>query len=275
MKQAAVFSPILILLFLGGCTVVPTPLERQKTLTALSSEQNLTIQPIYTERFDLTSIVSGQCEDKSMRVYIEGDGFAWATRSRLSDNPTPINPLSAKLMAIDNSKCKAYLARPCQYEQSKECNQRYWSSARFSPEVIESYNEALDQLKKQYKIASFTLIGYSGGGAVAALEATQREDVKQLITIAGNLDSDAWTSLQGLEPLSGSLNPADASKRLQNIPQIHFTGSKDTVIPKEIFESYKNHFSDSARIKHIECNECTHNNGWDRYWFMNQENLQR
>lgn len=251
---------------MGGCTAIPTPIERQTTLKTLAHEHNLTLNTIHTERFDLTSIVSDKCENKSMRVYIEGDGFAWASRSHLSSDPTPINPLSAKLMMIDQSECKAYLARPCQYTKSTACSSEYWSNRRFSPEVIESYKEALDQFKKHYTIESFTLIGYSGGGAVVALIASSRTDVKELISVAGNLDTDAWVKLQELEPLSGSLNPANASQQIQNIPQIHLIGGQDTVIPKKIFESYKSHFSDSVNIKSIECPECTHNQGWELFF---------
>jgi Serine hydrolase (FSH1) len=264
--KSAAFSLVSILLLLGGCTAVPTPIERQQTLKNLSAEHNLTIKPIWTTHFTLSSVVSGQCEDKVMRVYIEGDGFSWASRSRLSDNPTPINPLAAKLMMIDPSGCKAYLARPCQYTRDEKCSNEYWSSRRFSPEVIQSYQEALDQLKLAYGIHSFALIGYSGGGAVVALTAANRHDISRLITVAGNLDTALWVKLQGLEPLDGSLNPADETANLENIPQIHFIGASDTVMPKEIFSSYRDHYIKPNKIESIECDKCTHNSGWEKVW---------
>jgi hypothetical protein len=257
----------LILFLLGGCSVnIPSPQERRTALEALASDHNLTIQPIPTPRFTLTSIVSNACADKVMRIYIEGDGFAWVTRSRISSDPTPINPLSAKLMMIDPSGCKAYIARPCQYANDATCTSEYWSNLRFSPEVIESYNNALDQLKQKYNIHSFTLIGYSGGGAVAALTAPRRNDVGKLISIAGNIDTDAWVNYHSISPLDGSLNPADEAKKLQEIPQIHLVGNEDTIVPKEILSSYKSHFLKTTNIKSIECNECTHNLGWEQKW---------
>lgn len=265
MKLAA-FSLVSILLLLGGCTAISTPIERQQTLQNLSAEHNLTIKLIQTTHFTLSSVVSGQCKDKAMRVYIEGDGLSWVSHSRLSDNPTPINPLAAKLMVIDPSGCKAYLARPCQYTRNEKCSNAYWSSRRFSPEVIQSYQEALDQLKRTYGIHAFSLIGYSGGAAVTALTAAKRDDISRLITVAGNLDTALWVKLQGLEPLDGSLNPADETANLENIPQIHFIGVNDTVMPKEIFLSYRDHFLKPNKIESIECDTCTHNSGWEKVW---------
>lgn len=201
-----------------------------------------------------------------MRVYFEGDGLSWVSRSRLSDNPTPINPLAAKLMMTDKNDCKVYLARPCQYTLDEKCSNVYWSSRRFSPEVIQSYQEALEQLKYTYNIRSFVLIGYSGGGAIAALSAARRDDVSRLITVAGNLDTNFWVKLQGLEPLHGSLNPADETLNLEKIPQTHFVGTNDTVMPKEIFSSYRSHFLKPEKIESIECDKCTHNIGWEKVW---------
>jgi hypothetical protein len=45
---------------------------------------------------------------------------------------------------------------------------------------------------------------------VASLVAARRHDVVRLVTVAGNLDHLAWTTLHGVSPLTGSLNPADA-----------------------------------------------------------------
>jgi hypothetical protein len=44
---------------------------------------------------------------------------------------------------------------------------------------------------------------------VAALVAARRTDVDRLVTVAGNLDPTAWAVYQHIQPLTGSLNPAD------------------------------------------------------------------
>ncbi|MEZ4694464.1 MAG: hypothetical protein R2837_10880 [Aliarcobacter sp.] len=46
-----------------------------------------------------------------------------------------------------------------------------------------------------------------------------RNDIDSLITVAGNLDIEKWTTMYNLSKLDGSLNPADFSKKLENIKQ--------------------------------------------------------
>lgn len=198
-----------------------------------------------------------------MRVYIEGDGFAWATHSRLSEDPTPINPFTAGVMASDPSRCKVYIARPCQYVGTDGCDSTYWSDKRFAGEVIESYNDALDQIKNRYRNDSFFLIGYSGGGAVAALSAAYRDDVRRLVTIAGNLDTEAWVKHHAISPLIGSLNPADFASKLESIPQLHLIGSDDTIMPKEIFLSYQRRFKNPETIRYKIIPQASHSGGWE------------
>lgn len=237
--------------------------ERQHTLDSIASEHHLQENTISTTHFSLYSLSdTSECENREMRVYIEGDGFAWKTRSMLSDNPTPINPLAAKLMASDPSRCKLYIARPCQYTNDSKCDNEYWSSRRFSPEVIKSYQDALIQIKKSNGIEQFHLIGYSGGGAIALLSAEGRHDVRHITTVAGNLDTDRWVSYHALSSLEGSLNPADKADAVSNIPQTHFVGGKDTVIPIDMFQSYSKKVSNPNRLRHVICEECTHSVGW-------------
>ena len=50
-----------------------------------------------------------------LSVYIEGDGLPWATRTELSDDPSPRSARVLKLAVQDNAMNAAYLARPCQY----------------------------------------------------------------------------------------------------------------------------------------------------------------
>lgn len=172
--------------------------------------------------FDLVAYLPGQIRPADqLTIYIEGDGLAWRSRTRPSDNPTPIDPLAFKL-AIKHPKGNAtYLARPCQFSdhQEKSCTQKYWTDARFSEEVINPTNHAIDQLKKRFQAKELILVGYSGGGAIAALITAKRDDVKHLITIAGNLDHRSWTDKHHLSPLTGSLNPAERINALKEVKQ--------------------------------------------------------
>lgn len=251
-------------LILLGCTSkTPTTEERKDTIDTLRSSAS--IETSYnSSRFKLFAIehLPPSCKDKDLHLYIEGDGLSWLSRSKRSHDPTPINPLAFKLMQQDPETCKVYLARPCQYTRSEVCKKKYWSSHRFSNEVIESYLEVLEQIKYKHRIRSFTLTGYSGGGAVAALIAAQREDVSALITVAGNLDHRKWTSMHGVSTLHGSLNPSDFSHKLENIPQYHLIGTKDTIIPETIFQAYKSRFQKRSQI-HARYYMATHHTGWE------------
>ncbi len=95
---------------------------------------------------------------------------------------------------------------------------------------------------------SIALFGYSGGGAIAALVAARRDDVGSLVTVAGNLDHVAWTSLHKVSPLHGSLNPAAAATSLRNLPQVHFVGGDDAIVPPSIAESYRARIPESERV---------------------------
>lgn len=185
-----------------------------------------------------------------LTVYIEGDGLAWVDSHTPSLDPTPRNPLALRLAIGDSREHAVYLARPCQYVTGgarRNCTNRYWTGGRFAPEVIEAVNQAIDQLKRRYGAEHLVLVGYSGGGAVAALTAAGRNDVAKLITVAGNLDTVAWASQKRLSPLTGSLNPSDAWQGLVNIPQLHFVGGRDKVMGPEFAEAYSSRFPAGRR----------------------------
>lgn len=249
------FFPITLCLFLlYGCTNhIPTPKHRLKT--ALNIDNNLETKYIETETFRLFSLQKLSKGCNNVHIYIEGDGLAWITRSKISNNPTPINPVALKLMTRDNTPCKVYIARPCQYVDSSMCEKKYWTSGRFHSKVIQSYKTALNKIKKKHKNTAFKLIGYSGGGAIALLTAAKRDDILQVITIAGNLDHTTWTQLHNITPLTESLNPVDYKNKLNNINQIHLMGTYDTIIPKKVTLSYMQNFPDNHnKIKLVHVN---------------------
>ena len=77
------------------------------------------------------------------------------------------------------------------------------------------------------------LIGFSGGGVLAAELALRRNDVLALITVAAPLDLEAWTRLHGVSPLvaaspAGALTAALAQAAF---PQRHLYGARDKVVP--------------------------------------------
>lgn len=241
---------LLPLLALSACMHIPSRQQRVDTANALALAKGWHGQQIETGRFRLAAYHRPKSQPGSrLTIYLEGDGLAWISRTTPSDDPTPINPVGLKLALAQPDGQVAYLARPCQYtnEVSPRCRQAYWTSARFSEEVIAAVDNAISQLAQQFQASKLTLVGYSGGGAVAALVAARRHDVDRLLTVAGNLDIVQWTSITRSSPLSNSLNPADAAGELQQVRQWHFSGGDDAIVPLAVTRSYADRFPLSNR----------------------------
>lgn len=269
-------SLVLSGLLVAGCASTSPQARREKTDSLISKHgwQKVMLDAGY---FALAGYVPQRFGAVSSRaatltVYIEGDGFAFRARQP-SEDPTPLNPLALELAIrhgeVFPDKTVAYLARPCQYVTGADalhCNDQYWATHRFSPEVIVSTNKALDQLKQRAGASSLVLVGYSGGGAVAALVAARRSDVTRLVTVAGTLDHRAWTSLHKVSPMDGSLNPADVWQKLQDIPQIHFVGAKDTIMPVAVAEAYRSRFPVAKRPEVQVVPDFDHECCWAERW---------
>lgn len=208
-----------------------------------------------------------------LRVYLEGDGLAWRTRHHLSAQPSPANPLALRLMLADPGQNRAYIARPCQFVQDASCVPRLWSDARFSVEIINAVSATLDQLKLDSGCRSFELVGYSGGATVALLLAARRDDVQRVITVCGNLDPELFCQLHHVSPLSASLSPVSYADRLRTVPQIHFLGADDKVIPFAIYASYRDALASAlAAPLHIVA-DADHHQGWVERWPLLLEQL--
>lgn len=202
--------------------------------------------------FSETSLSSGQFRvavftRKSSRasdvltIYIEGDGAAWATPYHPPPDPTPTNPVSLALAAADPAALVVYLGRPCQYldaEALRGCDNAYWTERRFAPEIIEAYDAALSQLKTAFGAKRIRLFGYSGGGVLATLLASRRDDVDDLVTIAAPLALGAWLAWHDASPLTGSLDPAELGDNVRLPRSMHFAGGSDKTVPSAIVEGF-------------------------------------
>lgn len=263
-----VLSRLLLLVILVGaiCGCARQQPLALTDLRLLADEQALLVRILAAPPFSLRALSPRTATGSVLRIYIEGDGRAWLSRNRLSSDPTPVNPLALELMRVDPTADKAYLARPCQYLQTAVCNDSYWSDLRFSQEVVDSMNEALTQLKDAGKYSSLELVGYSGGGTVAVLLAARRDDVIFLRTIAGNLDHVWLNKHHRVSPLSGSLNPTDFADRLTRIPQRHFVGTNDRIVPVGVYSSYAGFFQDSGCLAVTVVPGADHGSGWKENW---------
>lgn len=198
-------------------------------------------ESIATARFDVTVFAPERTVNTAtLIVYLEGDGHAWRTPSQPSDDPTPIRPVALELALADPRPNVVYVARPCQYlaPSARRCDARDWTDARFAPEIVDAVGEAIDVLKRRVGAGTVELVGFSGGGVVAALLTARRDDVDRLVTVAGNLDTAAWTAWHRVRPLTGSLNPADFVAKLGTIEQVHFVGDRDRVMPRALVDGF-------------------------------------
>ncbi|MBP7566346.1 MAG: alpha/beta hydrolase [Burkholderiaceae bacterium] len=217
---------------MAGCSALPPPAQRGDAAHARVTAADWQPLRIEAGRFVLRAARSPQAAPvPELAVFIEGDGLAWLDARTPSADPTPLEPVALGMALAEPHRPAAWLARPCQYDDtaSSRCTPRDWTDARWSPEIVEALGVALDRLRDDAGAQRLVLVGYSGGGALAALLAARRGDVARLVTVAAVLDGMAWTRLHGLTPLAGSIDPATAAQALAAMPQWHFVGADDAV----------------------------------------------
>lgn len=260
----------MLFLYTSGCSNIQSIEKRQKNAEAIATQADLKLERIEAGSFLLTTYHKGLgSHDKNLVVYIEGDGNAWNSKYRLSENPTPKNPLALKLATKDTADSILYIARPCMYLEKKlmqDCPAMFWSSYRYSEEVISSINQVINWATGISPTNSLTLVGYSGGGTVAALIAARHNDVSTLVTIASNLDHKFWTDYHGISPLVNSLNAIDFEEELSTINQVHFIGEKDKIVPQSVVESYLSKISSKDKIKINVIEDFDHLCCWENIW---------
>jgi predicted esterase len=172
-----------------------------------------------------------------LHVYLGGDGTPWISKTFIASDPTPRNPVGLRLMAIDDYP-SIYLGRPCYHGRSysADCDSILWTSARYSEQVIASMASVLRKILNQGAYQDVVLIGFSGGGTLAMHLAARFPQTKKVVTLAGNLDTDAWVKLHHYGALSGSLNPRLSPPLPAKIQQYHLAGGQDTNIPPVLIE---------------------------------------
>ena len=235
----ALFAGLLVVLcsLLSDCTT----LDRDAHADALAAPFQLHREQVKTEHFVLTAFARITRADRPLTVYIEGDGLAWISRTEPSADPTPRRATALALAAADPAPNVVYLARPCQFTPmalNPLCAVPYWTSKRFAPEVVASMNEAVSRFAAKVPGQPVHLVGYSGGGAVAVLVAARRADIASIRTVAGNLDTEFINRLHDVSAMPESLNPIDAAPRVAMVPQLHFSGADDTVVPPDVAQRF-------------------------------------
>jgi len=247
---------------------MPVFMDRVSLADNIAAQTGSTKEYLKAKDFTLLTYRRFNKRSNSISIYIEGDGRAWETKHRLSLDPTPSNPIALRLAAVDPADNVAYIARPGQYSPSgfPDCDSKYWSGLRFTPEVVDSFNSAIDILKEKSGAKDVELVGYSGGGAIAVFVAARRSDVIALRTVAGNLNTKVLSEYHHVSQLEGSTNPMDVAQKVAHIPQRHFVGSKDKIIPLIIAESFVKMKEDKDYACITVVDGVSHNNGWQKRW---------
>lgn len=270
MSRIRKLTLVIIFTIISACT----PLTHENTseyrnqVLKTAQEKQFIRQSIPTHFFTLTvfSHVTQADNNDLLIVYLEGDGHSRDSEYALSKDPTPHQPLALQLALADPRMNIIYIARPGQYtprSQDPHCNSKYWSTHRFSQEVIDSTNEVINQFKNKNK--KIQLIGFSGGGGLAILVAAHRKDIHSIITIAGDLDHVAMTAYHKTLPLTGSLNPVAFSYCLSQIPQLHLVGKKDRIVPPSIAKGFLK-ASENGKLVKMRLINASHHKGWLEQW---------
>ena len=231
-------------LTLGGCAALYTPAQRVSTqartgqLLPVASFEGT---PVRAWLRQPRSVTTADTAPTALTIYIEGDGAEWRGKYQPPVDPTPDNPLTLRLALRDPGASVAYLGRPCQYldhEALAQCPSILWMQGRYGEPAVAMMSAAVDLLLLSTTAKQVRLVGYSGGGVMAALIAAQRADVSCLVTVASPLDTDAWTAEIDVSPLTASLNPLTLAPRLATLAQTHIAGADDTLVPTRALQRF-------------------------------------
>ena len=211
---------ILIAIFLVGCA-------------------SLKVSPAYvyremkTPHFTLAVWVKDTNPTAPFEIYIEGDGHAFTRQGLPASDPTPKGKMMRQLAFTNPAANVAYIARPCQFVTDPVCTVKDWTTGRFSIEAVQSMASAIKELAGTREVV---LYGYSGGGLLGGLLIQNYPEIriKKWITYAGLLNHTSWTKYKKLSPLTDSLD----LEQLPAVPQVHYAGAKDTVIPLELSKEW-------------------------------------
>ena len=196
-----------------------------------------------------------------LHVYVDGDGTPWEA-GRPAADPTPRNRLVLELMRLDDHP-SLYLGRPCYHGLADDpgCVAALWTSERYSDAVVSSLAAALRTRLAARAVDRLAFIGYSGGGALSVLLAPRFPQAAAVVTVAGNLDTDAWTTHHRYLRLTGSLNPASQALLAPHLYQRHYVGGRDRVVPPQILGG-----SPVDRATVVFVPEFDHVCCWQRLW---------
>lgn len=268
-RQAFLLLIVLVSASCGGVSPLDSRLDGVERIARTAQMTPLRVQAGPFELFGLRRFADPATG--RLTVYIEGDGLAWnAFGTAPNVDPTPRDPVALRLAAIDRAANRLYLARPCQYQTDAalaRCGVIYWTSHRLAEEVVAAVADVVRRQALLIGARRIRLVGYSGGGALAALLVPRLDTAVDLVTIAAPLDHAYWTHVMQISPMSGSLNPADIAGQLANVPQAHIVSTRDRIVPASVAERFVAGLGPGARgARILRTDRADHHCCWPEIW---------
>lgn len=226
--RAATLGVVVLLVLAGGCR------SASERFLGLAVDRGLRAEIVRGEGFRHLVLSREGAAGRTLHVYLDGDGTPWLGGHPAVD-PTPRAPLVLDLLALDSAPA-IYLGRPCYHglDGDAPCAPALWTSARYSEVVVASVAAAARRILAARGADRVVWLGYSGGGALAVLLAARVPETAGVITVAANLDVDAWADAQRASRLAGSLNPARHPPLAPGVYQRHYGGGRDQTVPATV-----------------------------------------
>lgn len=265
--RIALKGALATIVFLGGCSSPGQLLDRRAEVAGLQRIRAETGQ--FPSLIYMRRLAGETPQSAPLLVFIEGDGIPWRNGREPSVDPTTRNPLAFEMM-IHSPAPSAYVTRPCYHQlHSDKCTVEQWTGARYSEEIVTSMVDTVREAQRLSGAKQVSLLGYSGGGVLAVLIAERLEHVASVVTVAANLDTDAWTEQHQYLPLSQSLNPS-RSKHEHPWPERHLQGANDVTVPSATTTAYFARYPQAQRqvIEGYDHTCC-----WIRDWAQLNRNL--
>ncbi len=248
---------LLQLLALAACS------SSSQRIDALARELGMTRSVVAGLGFKHIAYAHPSVSGEVLHLYLDGDGQPWLRGRYIARDPTPKRSLALALAGLDTEADAVYLGRPCYLGLSAEpnCKEAMWTSARYSEALVRSMATAAQRIIVARGAKHVRLIGYSGGGSLAMLMLAYMDSVEAVITVAANLDTNAWTDYHHYLALSDSLNPIN-SRFPQGIRYWHYAGSDDNNVPYQQLSAFvARHGGESQVLAGFDHHCC-----WREHW---------
>jgi alpha-beta hydrolase superfamily lysophospholipase len=251
---------------LCSCT---TPVNQYNNLaTDFAFVQSKVETELFRHVYFSNRAVDDMNSHQALHIYLEGDGTPWINGKWVATDPTPRKAVMLELMRLDSSPA-ILLGRPCYHLKTEDqnCNVDDWTMGRYSTKVVASMVEAINTLQQRLGFSEVVLFGHSGGGVIALLIADSLEKettrASTVVTLAANIDTDAWTDSHGYLPLERSLNPALLPALPSSTQVLHLFAENDKVVDAKLFEKY---LSSRPSVRSIVYQGFDHSCCWATVW---------